>query len=46
MTRARDVANYIPGGGTAGQALIKASNEDYDFTYGAPGLPDIDPGAP
>ena len=45
MTRARDVANWLPTGGNPGDVLVKASADDYDYTYkniGA-GLPSFEP---
>ena len=34
MTRARDIANWIPEGGDVGQILIKASTDDYALFWG------------
>ena len=47
MSRARDVANFIPDDGGTGDALVKASSTPYDMIWapaGGGGLPPIVPG--
>ena len=45
MSKARELSNWLPAGGNAGDALVKASAADFDFTYapnaggGGTGLP-------
>lgn len=47
MSRARDVADFIPAGGAAGTSLVKASGDDYDTTWSAAvgNIPEIIPTA-
>jgi hypothetical protein len=41
MSRARDVADWLPVDGDTDEALVKVSVEDYDYTYARVGDPDF-----